>query len=173
MLKRAYIEITNMCNLRCSFCQNFSVSQEGIGKPLPVPELREVFQSLVRQGAACLDLVTPSHFTPAILAALGDEPWPVPVVWNSSGYEKTETLRLLQGRKLTLQYCIVFPHNNEEPQQQFIHPQLPESFSSIEDILDPQQKFQRILFKRNPVMDIQDRIREKDLSIGRKIMKLR
>lgn len=86
------------CNLRCSFCQNFSVSQEGIGKPLPVPELREVFQSLVRQGAACLDLVTPSHFTPAILAALGDEPWPVPVVWNSSGYEKTETLRLLQGR---------------------------------------------------------------------------
>lgn len=86
------------CNLRCSFCQNRSISQEGAGKALSVRELREVFRSLIRQGAACLDLVTPSHFTPVILEALGEEPWPVPVVWNSGGYEKTETLRLLQGR---------------------------------------------------------------------------
>lgn len=86
------------CNLRCSFCQNRSISREGAGKALSVRELREIFQSLVRQGAACLDLVTPSHFTPVILEALGEEPWPVPVVWNSGGYEKAETLRLLQGR---------------------------------------------------------------------------
>ncbi len=86
------------CNLRCRFCQNGIVSQEGFGKPLTVPELRAVFQSLVDRGAACLDLVTPTHFTPAVAEALGDGEWPVPVVWNSSGYEKPETLRLLTGK---------------------------------------------------------------------------
>ena len=86
------------CNLRCCFCQNGSVSQGETGKPLSVERLREIFKELVAQGAACLDLVTPTHFTPAILEALGEEPWPVPVVWNCGGYEKAETLRLLEGR---------------------------------------------------------------------------
>ena len=86
------------CNLRCRFCQNGIVSQEGFGKPLTVPELRAVFQALVDRGAACLDLVTPTHFTPAVAEALGDGEWPVPVVWNSSGYEKPETLQLLTGK---------------------------------------------------------------------------
>ena len=86
------------CNLRCCFCQNGVISQAGFGKPLTVPELWAVFRSLVDQGAACLDLVTPTHFTPAIAEALGDELWPVPVVWNSGGYEKPETLRLLEGK---------------------------------------------------------------------------
>ncbi len=86
------------CNLRCRFCQNGVISQEGFGKTLTVPELRAVFQSLVDQGAACLDLVTPTHFTLAIAEALGDAPWPVPVVWNCGGYEKPETLRLLEGK---------------------------------------------------------------------------
>ena len=61
-------------------------------------KLRDIFRELIAQGAACLDLVTPSHFTPAILEALGDETWPVPVVWNCGGYEKAETLRLLEGK---------------------------------------------------------------------------
>ena len=86
------------CNLRCCFCQNGPISQGGIGKPLTAPHLREIFQKLVDLGAACLDLVTPTHFTPVILEALGDVPWPVPVVWNCSGYEKPDTLRLLEGR---------------------------------------------------------------------------
>ncbi len=86
------------CNLRCCFCQNAPISQGGAGKPLTVQRLREIFRELVGQGAACLDLVTPTHFTPAILEALGEEPWPVPVVWNSGGYERPETLRLLEGK---------------------------------------------------------------------------
>lgn len=86
------------CNLRCCFCQNRSISQEGAGKRVTVERLREIFQELVDKGAACLDLVTPTHFTPAILEALGDAPWPVPVVWNSGGYERPETLRLLEGK---------------------------------------------------------------------------
>ena len=86
------------CNLRCRFCQNGVISQEGYGKTITPRRLREIFQELVDQGAACLDLVTPTHFTDAVLEALGDEPWPVPVVWNCGGYESVETLRLLEGK---------------------------------------------------------------------------
>ena len=86
------------CNLRCCFCQNGTISRDGFGKPITVERLREIFRELIAQGAACLDLVTPSHFTPAILEALGNETWPVPVVWNCGGYESVETLRLLEGK---------------------------------------------------------------------------
>ena len=86
------------CNLRCCFCQNGTISREGFGKPISVERLRDIFRELIAQGAACLDLVTPTHFTPAILEALGDEEWPVPVVWNCGGYESVETLRLLEGK---------------------------------------------------------------------------
>lgn len=85
------------CNLRCCFCQNGAISQEGFGKPIPVSRLREVYAGLIAQGAACIDLVTPTHFTPAILESL-DKPLGVPVVWNSGGYEKTKTLQMLAGK---------------------------------------------------------------------------
>ena len=86
------------CNLRCCFCQNTPISQQGLGRPITAARLREIFRELVDQGAACIDLVTPTHFTPVILEALGEETWPVPVVWNSGGYEKAETLRRLEGK---------------------------------------------------------------------------
>ena len=86
------------CNLRCCFCQNGVISQEGVGKPITARRLREIFRELIDQGAACLDLVTPTHFTPVIMEALGEEHWPVPVVWNCGGYEKAETLKLLEGK---------------------------------------------------------------------------
>ena len=86
------------CNLRCCFCQNGPISQGEVGRPITARRLREIFHELIAQGAACLDLVTPTHFTPVILEALGDDPWPVPVVWNCGGYERAETLRLLEGK---------------------------------------------------------------------------
>lgn len=86
------------CNLRCAYCQNKPISQGGVGKAVTVPRLREIFQELVAQGAACLDLVTPTHFTPAVLEALGKDPWPVPVVWNCGGYESVPTLQQLEGK---------------------------------------------------------------------------
>ena len=85
------------CNLRCKFCQNGIISQEGYGKPIDARRLREIYGELIARGAACIDLVTPTHFTPVILESLQD-PLPVPVVWNSGGYEKPETLRLLEGK---------------------------------------------------------------------------
>lgn len=86
------------CSLRCCFCQNGVISRENFGRPITAARLREIFEELISQGAACIDLVTPTHFTPAILEALGDQSWPVPVVWNCGGYEKPETLKMLEGR---------------------------------------------------------------------------
>lgn len=86
------------CNLRCCFCQNMLISRGQVGKTVTPERLREIFRELIAAGAACLDLVTPTQFTPAVLEALGDEDWGVPVVWNCGGYEKAETLRLLEGR---------------------------------------------------------------------------
>ena len=86
------------CNLRCKFCQNGIISQEGYGKPITPGRLREIFCELVEAGASCLDLVTPTQFTDSVLEALGDTPWPVPVVWNCGGYESVETLKRLENR---------------------------------------------------------------------------
>ena len=86
------------CNLRCVFCQNGVISQEGFGKPVSTERLRQIFRQLIGQGAACLDLVTPTHFSHVVIEALGEEDWGVPVVWNCGGYEKVETLRKLEGK---------------------------------------------------------------------------
>ena len=66
-------------------------------KAVNAAELRRIFWDLIERGAACLDLVTPSHFTPVVREALQGAEWPAPVVWNSGGYEKPETLRSLSG----------------------------------------------------------------------------
>ena len=86
------------CNLRCRFCQNKQISHDGFGKAISVVRLRAIFEELVASGASCLDLVTPTPFTPLILEALGEKRWNVPVVWNCGGYEKVEILRQLEGK---------------------------------------------------------------------------
>ena len=85
------------CNLGCVFCQNGRISHENFGKVLSPARLREIFFELIAQGAHCIDLISPTHFTPWVCEALA-EPLPVPVVWNSGGYERVETLRTLEGR---------------------------------------------------------------------------
>ena len=85
------------CSLQCGYCQNRAISRPGgAWKPVDTAGLRGIFRDLIARGAACLDLVTPTHFTPFIREALRGEDWPLPVVWNSSGYEKVETLRTLE-----------------------------------------------------------------------------
>lgn len=84
------------CNLRCVFCQNSGISQEGFGKAVSRERLREIFQELIAQGAHNIDLVTPTHFAHVLQKVLR-EPLEVPVVWNSGGYEKVETLQKLDG----------------------------------------------------------------------------
>ena len=85
------------CNLRCVFCQNREISRVSVGKTLGITELRDVFLRLRDQGVHNINLVTPTHFSRAIAAALDGLELGIPVVWNSSGYESVETLRRLEG----------------------------------------------------------------------------
>ncbi len=85
------------CSLGCEFCQNTAISHEGFGAEITTERLREIFQSLVDQGAHNINLVTATHFLPSILPALTPK-LPVPVVYNTGGYESPETLRALEGK---------------------------------------------------------------------------
>ena len=85
------------CALRCRFCQNYPISHGGFGEKVSVERLRTIYFELIEQGAHNINLVNPTHFTEAILESL-DGGLPVPVVWNTGGYERVETLRRLEGR---------------------------------------------------------------------------
>ena len=85
------------CGLQCVFCQNEEISFKKQGKTVTPERLAEIFRELVTQGAHNINLVTASHFVEAVLEALRRYRPPVPVVYNSSGYETLETLRRLEG----------------------------------------------------------------------------
>jgi putative pyruvate formate lyase activating enzyme len=88
------------CNLRCVFCQNYPISQLGTGAEKMPGELACQMVWLQEQGCHNLNLVTPTHFMPQILKALGiarERGFNLPIVYNTSGYESLEALRLLDG----------------------------------------------------------------------------
>lgn len=87
------------CSLGCVFCQNGQISHKNFGKAITEDRLYEIFGELAAQGAHNIELVTPTHFS-HILARVLAQPVPggLPVVWNSSGYERADTLRALEGR---------------------------------------------------------------------------
>jgi putative pyruvate formate lyase activating enzyme len=88
------------CNLRCRFCQNYSISQMGDGRPVSKEELAGAMLSLQRQGCHNINFVSPTHVVPQILEALeiaAGSGLSVPLVYNSGGYDSVETLRLLDG----------------------------------------------------------------------------
>lgn len=88
------------CTLRCLFCQNYPISQLREGGEVSNAELARMFLALQEKGCHNINLVTPTHFVPQILAAalqaFGDG-FNLPIVFNDSGYETIETLKLLEG----------------------------------------------------------------------------
>lgn len=88
------------CNLKCVYCQNNSISREQGGKEISVERLAEIFLELQQKGAHNINLVTAVHFLPHIAEALRSakgQGLVLPIVYNTSGYEKAETLRMLEG----------------------------------------------------------------------------
>ena len=88
------------CGLRCCFCQNRDIAIGDRGKEVSVERLADIFLELEQKGAANLNLVTGAHYVPQIIQALElarKKGCKLPVVYNSSGYEKVETLKLLEG----------------------------------------------------------------------------
>jgi putative pyruvate formate lyase activating enzyme len=113
------------CSLRCVFCQNQNISRGKSGKVISVRRLAEIFLEQQTRGALNINLVTPSHYTEMIAEALQKAKisgLKIPVVWNSSGYEKSDTLRLLEG--LVDIYM---------PDFKYMHPQTADRYSAAAD----------------------------------------
>ena len=88
------------CNLLCVFCQNYEISHLGQGVEVDECQLASMMVSLQRQGCHNINFVTPSHVVPQIIADLPmavEKGLTVPLVYNSSGYDSVETLKLLEG----------------------------------------------------------------------------
>ncbi len=88
------------CPLRCVYCQNYQIARAERGTEITVERLAEIFLELQEKNAANINLVTPTHYTLEIIEAIRiarSKGLEIPVVYNCSGYEKVETLKLLEG----------------------------------------------------------------------------
>ena len=88
------------CNLNCVFCQNHTISQEGVGKEISIARLSELFLEQQKNGAHNINLVTPTHYVPQIIEALKiakENGLKLPILYNSNGYENVETIKALKG----------------------------------------------------------------------------
>ena len=115
------------CNLKCVFCQNYKISAEGFGKNLSQDELYGVFKNLEQQGAHNINLVTPSHYVPYILPVLQKfkQNSNLPIVYNCGGYEKVETLKMLDG--LVDVYL---------PDMKYVDSRISQKYSHVSDYFD-------------------------------------
>ena len=86
------------CCLGCVFCQNGKISHQNFGQPVTLERLRAICEELVERGAHNLNFVTPSQYAHVIAALLENYRPAVPVVWNSGGYDRVETLQELEGK---------------------------------------------------------------------------
>ncbi len=88
------------CNLRCAFCQNYQISQQGMGSDVSKEEFAEICLRLEEAGAENINLVTGSHHVPKIAEGLSEAKkrgLSIPVCWNSSGYDSVDSLKMLEG----------------------------------------------------------------------------
>jgi len=88
------------CNLRCIFCQNHDISHLGNGEPITSSGMAQVMVRLQEMGCHNINFVTPTHYTPQIVASLPEAiemGLRLPIVYNCSGYESIEVIRLLEG----------------------------------------------------------------------------
>ncbi len=85
------------CVLRCEYCQNSEISHSHCGKTVDAAELADIFRRLESEGVHNINLVSPTPYYPVIAEALGIYKPTIPVVCNTSGYERTETLKMLDG----------------------------------------------------------------------------
>lgn len=88
------------CNLNCVFCQNYEISQKGKGKEITIEELAEIFIKQQEKDVENINLVTPTSYVPQIIEAIKiakNNGLKIPIVYNTNGYEKVETIKMLEG----------------------------------------------------------------------------
>lgn len=110
------------CSLRCVYCQNHEIARGQAGREITVSHLSDIFLELQEKGAHNINLVTPTHFVPPIIAALKaakQRGLSLPVIYNTSSYEKPETIRLLDG--LVDIYLPDFKYHDETLSETYSH----------------------------------------------------
>ena len=85
------------CSLKCVYCQNFNISTCCEGKEVSTETLASLFEQLESAGANNINLVTPTHYTEQILEALKIYKPKIPIIWNTSGYESADTIKLIKN----------------------------------------------------------------------------
>ena len=88
------------CNMRCQYCQNYEISQLHKGKEISINNLAQIFLDQQQKGASNINLVTPTTYVYQIIEALDiakKQGLNIPIVYNTNGYEKTQTIDLLKG----------------------------------------------------------------------------
>lgn len=88
------------CNLSCEFCQNYEISQQGLGKEISIERLAEVFIEQQEKGVDNINLVSPTSYVVQIIEAIKiakNKGLKIPIIYNTNGYENIETLKLLEG----------------------------------------------------------------------------
>ena len=88
------------CNLSCEFCQNYEISQQGLGKEISIERLAEIFIEQQSRGADNINLVSPTSYAVQIIEAIKiakNNGLKIPIIYNTNGYENIETLKLLEG----------------------------------------------------------------------------
>ena len=88
------------CNMNCVFCQNYEISQKGKGREISIEDLAEIFIKQQEKNVENINLVTPTSYVPQIIEAIKiarEKGLKIPIVYNTNGYEKVETLKMLEG----------------------------------------------------------------------------
>lgn len=124
------------CNMKCVFCQNYEISSGGKGKVVTPDRLTEIYYELIEQGVHNINLVTPTHFSKQIIKTL-EKPLPVPVVYNSGGYDSVETLRMFEGK---VQIYL--------PDMKYMSSALAEKYSKAKDYPEVAKKAIREMFRQ-------------------------
>lgn len=134
------------CPLKCCFCQNYKISDEAYGKEISEERLSEIFLELQEKGANNINLVTASPYVPMIIKSLDmiKHKLNIPVLYNSGGYEKVETLRMLKG------YIDIYL-----PDMKYMDCEIAEKYSSAKDYPDIAKKALDEMFSQvgKPVFD--------------------
>ena len=131
------------CNLRCAFCQNYQISQQGMGASVSKEEFAEICLRLEDAGAENINLVTGSHHIPALAEGLTEAKkrgLKIPICWNSSGYDSVESLKILEGL-VTIWL----------PDLKTLSPELSKSLCAAEDYPEKAKEALKWMIDHNPL----------------------
>ncbi len=134
------------CNLHCIYCQNYPISQMGIGEVVSLPRLVEMMLELQTRGAHNINFVTPTHVTVQVRRAIicaKEQGLNIPIIYNSSGYDSVEQLRLVDG--LVDIYLVDMRYDNN---------QVARRYSDVEDYGEINKQALKEMYRQTGVLQL-------------------